>query len=66
MLYAKIEDDIVVTDDGELLEGIGQGRDEVLSDDELLNDSTVSMLSDDPVDRVDENSSHQIQITGSF
>lgn len=61
VLYAKIEDDIVVTDDGELLEGMAQGQDD------LLNDSTVSMLSDDPVDRVDENCpAEQLQITGSF
>eukprot|EP00557_Chaetoceros_sp_GSL56_P013577 CAMPEP_0176484924 /NCGR_PEP_ID=MMETSP0200_2-20121128/4757_1 /TAXON_ID=947934 /ORGANISM="Chaetoceros sp., Strain GSL56" /LENGTH=380 /DNA_ID=CAMNT_0017881517 /DNA_START=106 /DNA_END=1249 /DNA_ORIENTATION=- len=61
VLYAKIEDDIVVTDDGELLEGMAQGQDD------LLNDSAVSMLSDDPVDRVDENCpAEQLQITGSF
>jgi hypothetical protein len=60
VLYAKVEDNIVVTDDGELLEGIAQGQDD------LLNDSTVSMFSDDPADRVDENSSDPLQMTGSF
>ena len=43
VLYAKTEDNIVVTDDGELLENITEGGGE-----DLLNESNISMLSNDP------------------
>lgn len=41
VLYAKVEDKITVTDDGELLEEICEGQED------LLNDSAISMLSVD-------------------
>jgi RP/EB family microtubule-associated protein len=41
VLYAKIEDNILVTDDGELLEDMADGQED------LLNETTISMLSVD-------------------
>jgi len=41
VLYAKIDDNILVTDDGELLEDMAEGQED------LLNDSSISMLSAD-------------------
>ena len=43
VLYAKIEDNITVTDDGELLENIANGH----GGEDLLNESNISMLSAD-------------------
>ena len=63
VLYAKAEDNIIVTDDGELLEDISQGQEQ----DDLLNDSNVSMLSDDPIEEaVDENQVGALQTIKKF
>jgi len=44
VLYAKIEDNIIVTDDGELLQDMAEGVED------LLNDSNISMLSSDALE----------------
>ena len=43
VLYAKIEDNITVTDDGELLENIANGH----GGEDLFNDSNIFVLSAD-------------------
>lgn len=57
VLYAKIEDNIVVTDDGELLENMVEDG----AGDDLLNDTVMSIMNnnDDPADEQNENVSFE-------
>lgn len=57
VLYAKIEDNIVVTDDGELLENMVEDG----AGDDLLNDTVMSIMNnnDDPTDEQNENVSFE-------